>query len=77
LEQKEENLTTPIHDLKQSQKTIPILEKLRIAQEMKNLQIEVKNIQEERQTRQAHLEPLQEQVEQMITTLETEKTSME
>jgi len=44
---------------------------------MKNMQAELKEIQGERQTRHAHLEPLQEQVENMLVELEIEKGRLE
>jgi hypothetical protein len=51
--------------------------RLKGAQELKNLQEEVKIAHEEKQSQQAQLEPLQEQAEQMIITLEAEKVIME
>jgi hypothetical protein len=51
LDQREENLNTTVKDLKQRQKEMPISERMKAAQEMKNLQVELKKIQEERQIR--------------------------
>jgi hypothetical protein len=48
LDQKEEKLNVVVQDLKQRQKTMPILRRLRAAREMKNLQVEERTIQEER-----------------------------
>jgi hypothetical protein len=47
LEQREEKLNVAVQDLKQRQKTMAISLRLRVMQEMKNLQAEVKTIQEE------------------------------
>jgi peptidoglycan hydrolase CwlO-like protein len=51
--------------------TIPDI--LKSAQEMKNLQAELKSIQEDKQSRQAQLEPLQEGVEQMLTEIDMQQ----
>jgi hypothetical protein len=60
-------LNVAVHDLKKRQNEMPISEKMKAAQEMKNLQVELKTIQEERQTTLAQYEPLQEKAEKMIT----------
>jgi hypothetical protein len=53
-----------------------ITEKLEGTQESKTLQTELKTVQTRKQERQAELEPLQEQVAQMILQLEEKKKSM-
>jgi uncharacterized protein YlxW (UPF0749 family) len=77
LDQREEKMKTIVCDLNQRHNTIPISERLRAMKEMKNLQVEVSTIQEERQTRQAQLDPLQDQAEEMIIEMETKKYRME
>jgi hypothetical protein len=42
LDQRQEKVTTKVHDLKQRQKAMAILERMKSAQEMKNLQEELK-----------------------------------
>jgi hypothetical protein len=42
LDQKQEKITIDIHDLKKQQKAMNILERMRSAQDMKNLQEELK-----------------------------------
>jgi hypothetical protein len=77
LDQKEGNINTTVQDLKQRQKNMAILDRMKSAQEMKNLQAELKSIQMEKQLRQAQLEPLQEGAEMMITELEATKGRIE
>jgi hypothetical protein len=54
-----------------------ILDRMKSAREMKNLQEELKSIQMEKQLRQAQLEPLHERETTMITELEAAKVSIE
>jgi predicted RNA-binding protein (virulence factor B family) len=55
-----------------------IQERLRSTQELKNLQAEVKNCAKvEKQMRQAQLEPLQEDVENILTEMDAAKGQME
>jgi hypothetical protein len=53
-----------------------ITERLKGTQEMNTLQIDFKTTQTKKKERQVELEPLQEQVTQMIVQLEEEKKSM-
>jgi hypothetical protein len=73
LDQKEEGINTVMQELKQKKKTMTIPDRLKSAQEMKNLQAELKSIQVDKQSRQAQLEPLQEGAEQMLTEIDTTK----
>jgi len=50
-----------------------ILNMLKHAQEMKNFQEKLKTIQVDKHSRHAHLEPLQEGVEQMLTDIDIAK----
>jgi hypothetical protein len=77
LDQKEGNINTAVQDLKHKHKNMAILDRMKSAQEMKNLQAELKSIQMEKQLRQAQLEPLQEGEEMMITELEATKGRIE
>jgi hypothetical protein len=61
LDQKQEKITPDIQDLKQQQKAMAILERMRSAQDMKNLQAELKVAPTNKQARQAQLEPLQQE----------------
>jgi peptidoglycan hydrolase CwlO-like protein len=47
--------------------------RMKVMQELKKLQAEVKTMQEEKQERQAQLEPFQQQAEGMIDELQIEK----
>jgi hypothetical protein len=61
LDQKQEKITADIQDLKQQQKAMAILERMRSAPDMKNLQAELKVALTDKQARQAQLEPLQQE----------------
>jgi hypothetical protein len=63
--------------LKQKKKTITIPDRLKSAQEMKNLWEELKSIQVDKHSRQAHLEPLQEGEEQMLTEIDAVEGQIE
>jgi hypothetical protein len=52
LDQREEKVNVAVQYLKQRKKEMPISERMKVAQEMKNLQEELKTIQEDKQTRQ-------------------------
>jgi hypothetical protein len=54
-----------------------IVEMMKIPQEMKNLLVELKSIQLEKKLRQAHLEPLHEGEEIIITEMEETKGRIE
>ena len=54
-----------------------ISDRLKSAQEMKNLQAEVRVVKEEKKPWLVQLEPLQEQDEKMIAKLDTEKGRLE
>ena len=77
LDQKQEKITADIQDLKQQQKAMAILERMRSAQDMNNLQVEVKVAQEDKKAGQAQLEPLQHEAEGMIERLQEDKGNIE
>jgi predicted nucleic acid-binding Zn-ribbon protein len=65
-DKEEERISTTIQDLKQRQKTMPITERIKGAQEMKKLQAELTTVQTQKKERQAQMEPLQERVAEVL-----------
>jgi chromosome segregation ATPase len=73
-DKEEERISTTIQDLKQRQKTMPITEHVKGAQDMKKLQAELTTVQTLKKECQAQMEPLQERVAEVIAQVEEAKT---
>jgi hypothetical protein len=63
--------------LKKKKKEMEIQDRLRSAQELKNLEEELKNVQAEKQLSQAKLEPLQEGAKKMLKVVDAAKGNIE
>jgi predicted nucleic acid-binding Zn-ribbon protein len=75
-DKEEERISATIQDLKQRQKTMSIMERVKGAQDMKKLQAELTTAQMQKKERQAQMEPLQERVAEVIAQAEEAKTYM-
>jgi predicted nucleic acid-binding Zn-ribbon protein len=71
-----ERISATIQDLKQRQKTMSIMERVKRAQDMKKLQAELTVAQTHKKERRAQMEPLQERAAEVITQAEGAKTYM-
>jgi hypothetical protein len=66
-----------MQELKKKHKAMTISGRLKSAQEMKNLHLEMKTIQEDSLSRQAQMEPLQGGMEQMLNDISAPKVNIE
>ena len=62
----EERINSVIQELKQKKNTIPIPEHVKGTQEINKLQAEIISVQTHKNERQAQMEPLQEQVAEVL-----------
>jgi hypothetical protein len=62
--------------MKKRKNSMSIIERVKSAQEMKTLQVELKTAHNNKKARLAQLEPLQEKESQIIAKLEKEETRM-
>jgi predicted nucleic acid-binding Zn-ribbon protein len=75
-DQEEERISATIQDLKQRQKTMSIMERVKGAQDMKKLQAELIVVQTQKKECQAQMEPLQEWATEVIAQVEDAKKNM-
>jgi hypothetical protein len=73
----EEKLHTTMVDVKQQQKMISMLEKIKIVVEMKTLEAEGKAVQAQKMIRHPQLDPLQEKAEEFVIEIDETKLSVE
>jgi hypothetical protein len=73
-DKEEERINATIQKLKQTQKTIPIPERVKGTQDMKKMQEELITAQTQKHERQAQIEPLKEWVAEILLQEEGDKT---
>jgi cell division FtsZ-interacting protein ZapD len=73
-DKEEERINAMIQELKQRHKTIPIPERVKGTQDIKNMQVELITTQTQKQERRAQIEPLQEWVAEIIAQAKGDRT---